>query len=188
MNKAVLATVLATALTAGIEAGDTKSLVKQLGSSHYPTRGRATKALEANLNEETAQELLRAKIVDLETRRRIDAILAPFHEKQAVERVEKVRKDCKGVLPWIELTHEDCNNFWNVQSYYLQGVPEGTPNSPPDWKAYSKATESLLLNMSRQKTDITPMVEKLKRRHESWVDRHSKNYTPPLLTPWKHDR
>ena len=185
MNKGVLATVLSAALVAGGEAGDTQSLVKQLGSSHYPTREKATQALKAQYGPKIESELLQACPSDLEAKRRIAMLLGPFREKQIIARMQKIKDRYQNVLPWIELKAEDCVDHWSVQSFYYNQVPHGTANRPPDWEAYSKATEILLLEMSKQGIDPAPMAEKLKQRHLQWIEQFGKNYHPPIVSPWK---
>lgn len=184
MNKGLLATILASALVAGTEAGDTQSLVKQLGSTHYPTREKASQALSGKTDKETTNLLLQAmKSGDLEASRRARMILKPYldseKEKTILGQMQKIREKLGGKFPWT-----DGNNVgWEAhQSYYAKA--NGASN-PPDWTRYRHATELLILDLVKEGIDPSGMIEGLKESELRWIEQNGKSYQPPLSPTWK---
>ncbi len=169
MNKGLLATVLATALTAGIEAGDTQSLVKQLGSSHYPTRERATQALKGKDDKETNDLLVQAmRGSDLEASRQARSLLGPYLAKKRLEAIEGqiqgIREACGPVgLPWLD---QACLG-WERQQVYMEKAKGDY--TAPEWSRYRNATEFLLRDMLNEGYDTKELLRVMKDRENEWV-------------------
>ena len=186
----MLATVLATALTAGVEAGDTQSLVKQLGSSHYPTREKATQALRGKTDTNTTQLLLQAmKSGDQEARRRAESLLEPYlaeERKRAIEeKIQKIREACGPAgLPWCDMAQMG----WENQQVYMQQA-KGDCNSPV-WSKYRNATEFLLRDILTNGYDVSELLDRMKERENAWVQDYNRyaHSKLPISYPINHDK
>jgi len=172
MDRTIIAAVVLTAgaFVAGADAQTTEkstdTLMKELSSSHHPSREKAFKLLQGKYDDALEQELLSAKPNDLEGRRRIDALLSPYHEKQVRVRVENMIKACKGKLPWIDMQDNSC-----AKNHYYSITPD-KDSSPPEYRNYRKATELMLMDRSMERFDFTPLVQHMKQRQNAWLKEH----------------
>lgn len=166
MNRSTVAALILTAGSfAGVEAGaqEPNALIKDLGSSQYSKRDVATKRLQALYNPQIESELRLTVTSDPEAKRRIETLLAPYYEKQVYVRVEKAREECKGKIPWLQL------DDWCQQNYYMGQAKDGKDDGAPEWGKYRRATELLLIDLSKQGYELNPIVEHLKQRHNNWL-------------------
>ena len=168
--------LLAAAVTLGASAAEVEcqdktptALIKQLGSSDWKKRERAMAELRESYDDRLEAELLNVRGGDYEMQNRIQVLLAPWHQKQVKVRVDSMKAACNGKVPWIDMLPEESCDRWAIQSHYMNDIPAGPKDAYPDYQKYEKATERMLFDLSAQKFDFSPMIERMKVRQNDWL-------------------
>lgn len=170
--------LLAAAVTVGIagEQDSTDIHIKNLESSHYPTRMKAHKMLEGMINADVAKKLKAATLSgDLEKTRRAEELLEIFYGQE----IARILEECGGKFPWAD---SKANEKTTVQKYVSQS--QGTV-CDPDFSKYRNATRLVLLDALRRGGDVHALVEQMKKDELLWIENYNKTARKPIPRTWK---